>query len=89
MAASQKTNDHLLIFRISVIALLLTGMGNLLNAQIPIWTRHEISFSSSHSYDNPLYEVSDLRATFTAPSGRIKTVGGFWDGGAASNIRFI
>ncbi|MCF6332364.1 MAG: DUF4038 domain-containing protein [Draconibacterium sp.] len=54
-----------------------------------IWGKYEISFSSSKTYDNPIYDVKDFKITFTAPSGRTKTVRGFWDGGTDWKVRFL
>ena len=58
-------------------------------AATPVWTKYEIQLTSTKTYDNPIYNVNELRATFTAPSGRIKTVRGFWDGGTDWKIRFL
>ena len=79
------------IFKIKIwiITILFTSACHILAAQTPIWAKHEIRFTSSRSYDNPIYEVEDFRATFTAPSGRTKTVRGFWDGGTDWKIRFM
>jgi len=61
----------------------------LLLGQTPVWTKHEISFESSEVYDNPIYDVKDFIITFTAPSGRVKVVRGFWDGGKIWKVRFM
>lgn len=58
-------------------------------AQTQIWSKHEIKFKSSKTYDNPIYEVKDFKITFTAPSGKEKTVMGFWDGGIEWKVRFL
>lgn len=58
-------------------------------AQTPVWSRHEITVESSKTYDNPIYEVKDFKITFTAPSGRIRVVRGFWDGGTDWKVRFL
>lgn len=58
-------------------------------AQTPIWTKHELQFESSNSYDNPIYNVKEFKATFTAPSGRTKVVCGFWDGDRNWKVRFL
>ncbi len=58
-------------------------------AQTPIWTKHEIGFQSSETYDNPIYDVRDFKVLFTAPSGREKVVRGFWDGGTDWKVRFM
>ncbi len=54
----------------------------------PIWAKYEISLSSSKTYNNPIYEVEELRTIFTSPEGRTKVVRGFWDGGTDWKIRF-
>jgi len=58
-------------------------------SQNVIWEKQELSFQSSKTYDNPIYEVSDFNVTFTAPSGREKHVCGFWDGGKDWKVRFL
>ena len=54
-----------------------------------IWSKHEIQLTSSKTYQNPIYDVKDFRATLTAPSGREKTVCGFWDDETNWKIRFM
>ncbi len=71
------------------IIFLLTIVFTPVFAQTQIWSKHEIQFQSSKQYDNPIYDVKDFRITFTAPSGRIKTVRGFWDGGTDWKVRFL
>ncbi|MEQ8681598.1 MAG: DUF4038 domain-containing protein [Cyclobacteriaceae bacterium] len=51
--------------------------------------KKEILLESSKTYDNPVYQVSDFDATFTSPSGREKTIRGFWDGGNSWKFRFV
>ena len=68
--------------------LLFLGLSHLY-AQTPIWTKHEIRFQSSKTYDNPIYDVKDFKITFTAPSGMTKIVRGFWDGGTDWKVRFM
>lgn len=68
--------------------LLFLGLSHLC-AQTPIWTKHEIRFQSSKTYDNPIYDVKDFKITFTAPSGMTKIVRGFWDGGTDWKVRFM
>lgn len=60
-----------------------------LQAQTPVWKKHEIRFVSTKAYDNPVYDVRDFRIEFTAPSGRSKVVRGFWDGGTDWKVRFL
>jgi len=58
-------------------------------SQPKIWAKHEISFQSSKTYENPIYDVKDFRITFKAPSGREKAVCGFYDGGVVWKVRFM
>ncbi len=58
-------------------------------SQTEIWMKKEILLESSKTYDNPVYQVSDFDATFTSPSGREKTIRGFWDGGNSWKFRFV
>ena len=60
-----------------------------LQAQTGQWMKKEITLISSTEYENPLYNVRELAATFTSPSGRQKTVRGFWDGGKDWKVRFV
>jgi len=56
-------------------------------SEVAIWTRFEAAFSSAGTYDNPLQQV-ELQVRFTAPSGKEKTVLGFWDGDGTWRVRF-
>lgn len=56
--------------------------------ETPIWMKYEISFTSQLEYANPLYDLKEFYVEFQAPSGRIKRVDGFWDGGKVYKIRF-
>ena len=50
---------------------------------------YEITFTATGSYSNPLdFNVVDFSVTFTGPSGQIKWVPGFWDGGSTWKVRF-
>lgn len=75
--------------KLSISTLFLIILTGLLSAQSPIWTKHEISFQSSKTYDNPIYDVKDFKVTFTAPSGMTKTVYGFWNGATDWKVRFM
>jgi len=57
-------------------------------AQIGVWMRYEQSFKSEKSYENPLYDVQAFRVRFTSPTGRVRTISGFWDGGRDWKVRF-
>jgi hypothetical protein len=50
------------------------------------WDIYEISLNSANSYTNPFKEVR-LTAIFTSPSGKVKTITGFYDGGSNYKIR--
>jgi len=76
-------------FKKLILLIILLYSFPLFSAQTPIWTKHEIRFTSAREYENPIYDIQDFRATFTAPSGRTKTVCGFWDGGIDWKIRFM
>lgn len=73
-------------FILTTIFILISGA---LFAQTQIWTKHEIQFESSKTYENPIYDIRDFKITFTAPSGKVKTVRGFWDGGTDWKVRFL
>lgn len=72
-------------FVLSIILLFLFD----LQAQTRVWSKHEIQFESSKTYDNPVYDVREFRIEFTAPSGRKKVVRGFWDGGTDWKVRLL
>lgn len=52
------------------------------------WGVYETAFTSSVTYENPLYDVKDFKIEFTSRSGRSKTINGFWDGGDSWKVRF-
>lgn len=56
--------------------------------ETPIWAKYEISLSSFKTYNNPAYEVKELKTIFTSPAGRTKIVRGFWNGDTDWKIRF-
>ncbi|MBN1292201.1 MAG: DUF4038 domain-containing protein [Candidatus Latescibacteria bacterium] len=56
--------------------------------QVGIWQRFEASFISSKAYENSLYDVKKFETIFTSPTGRVKKINGFWDGGQVWKIRF-
>ena len=57
--------------------------------EVLIWDRKEIRLNSATGYENPLYDVGEFHALFTAPSGRQQKIHGFWDGGRQWKIRFM
>ena len=76
------------MFRLAITSLFLIVMIETF-AQTPIWKKHELAFKSSKSYENPIYNVKEFKAVFTAPSGRTKIVNGFWDGDNDWKVRFL
>ncbi len=57
--------------------------------EVNIWHKYELTFESKVSYQNPVYDVGSFNASFTAPSGKLHKVSGFWDGGQSWKIRFM
>ena len=70
------------------LILLITGMEGLAQESVPIWMKMELSFQSQENYSRPLYDLQEFYAEFTAPSGKIRKINGFWDGGNNFFIRF-
>lgn len=56
-------------------------------AQTGRWMKYEATFTSSKTYGNPLYDVRNFSVHFTAPSGKVTTLPGFWDGGTTWRVR--
>lgn len=56
--------------------------------QVGVWMKFEKSFVSTKDYENPIYNVAKFVAHFTSPTGRKKTINGFWDGGRDWKVRF-
>ena len=72
--------------------LLLFSHINSVNGQITEtikWKKTEVSFVSSVSYENPVQDLRSFKVTFQSPSGRQKTINGFWDGGDIWKARFM
>lgn len=49
----------------------------------------KVRLESDREYTNPLYEIKEFYALFTAPSGRELKINGFWDGRTIWKIRFM
>lgn len=77
---------RVLIFLILSTGLLLSPLSIL--AQTGRWMKYEQTFQSEKDYENPLYDVREFTVRFSAPSGRVKTIAGFWDGGTTWRVRF-
>lgn len=75
-------------FRIFFVTLLLLS-SQFSYSQTQKYGRFEHAFTSTKDYENALYDVGTFDITFTSPSGREKTVRGFWDGGRTWKVRFM
>ena len=53
-----------------------------------IWMRFEKQFTSEKEYQNPLYDCK-MNVRFVSPTGRVKNIQGFWDGGQSWKVRFM
>jgi hypothetical protein len=72
---------------VAIIFLLLLGVKS--QAQLATqWMKYEIDFQSEKEYADPIYDVKGFKITFFAPSGRQRTVRGYWDGGKNWKVRF-
>jgi len=63
-----------------------------LRGQLPaatLWHKYELSFTSSAEYENPVQDGRSLKVKFNSPTGRTKTILGFWDGGTSWKARFM
>ncbi|UHG93079.1 DUF4038 domain-containing protein [Spirosoma oryzicola] len=76
---------HLLTI-VLICALQLTGIATF--AQTGRWMKFEKAFTSAKSYSDPLYDLKTFDVQFMSPSGKKKTVSGFWDGEASWKVRF-
>jgi hypothetical protein len=52
---------------------------------VPLWGRFETAFSAAEGTSPD----ADFAVEFTSPSGRRRTVPGFWDGGRTWRVRFL
>ena len=53
------------------------------------WQKYELTFQSNVVYENPVQDLKIMEATFVSPTGAVKTVNGFWDGGTTWKVRFM
>lgn len=72
-----------------IFCIVLFSVSTLTFGQIPIYERFEHVFTSSKTYDDPIYQVQNFEVVFSSPSGVTKTVRGFWDGGDTWKVRFM
>jgi hypothetical protein len=52
------------------------------------WGRFEAAFESTVGYEDPLHDLERFAVRFVSPTGRTRTVPGFWDGGRLFRVRF-
>lgn len=69
--------------------LFLLFVGTHSHAQTGRWMKYEQTFQSDKTYENPLYNIQKFAVRFTSPSGRVKTISGFWDGEKTWRVRFM
>ena len=74
------------IFGVLFVTLLCAGLASAAQ-QLQQWTRFETAFQSAVDYDNPVQETK-LKVEFAAPSGKSRTILGFWEGGRTWRVRF-
>src|SRR5271167_2522553 len=55
-------------------------------SRVAKWTLFEQEFENSGKYKNPFTDVS-LEVVFSSPTGQVKVVEGFWDGGNRWKVR--
>ncbi len=75
-------------FYILMFVAILFGSDLFATEKVPVWMKFERAFTSDVAYDNPLYDVKKFTVRFTSPSGRVKNINGFWDGGKTWKVRF-
>lgn len=76
----------------NALLLILTVFPAVMSGQLPDaqkWKKYELAFSSSLDYENPVQDLRYMEVTFTSPTGRIKTINAFWDGGKTWKARFM
>lgn len=71
-----------------LLAAVICGSTCLAQDRVGVWMKYEKPFESGKTYENPLYDVKEFAARFTSPSGRVKKIHGFWDGGRDWKVRF-
>jgi Protein of unknown function (DUF4038)/Domain of unknown function (DUF5060) len=84
----KKTMNLLLLYALGLCSLCLAADPPVNSYRPGLWMKFEKSFQSSKAYDNPLYDVEQFTVRFSSPSGRVKMINGFWDGGLDWKVRF-
>src|SRR5687767_5225168 len=77
------TNLMLVVCFLSLLQLSAIGAD-----EVPQWSRFEKLFTSQRLYSNALYDLKKFTVRFVSPTGRIKIINGFWDGGVNWKVRF-
>lgn len=72
--------------RVSLLVLVSTVVAYA--ADVAVWEKLELEFRSEEEYANPLYDVASFSVKFVSPSGRVREINGFWDGGTDWKARF-
>ena len=71
------------------MAIFFVAQALLLVAQdVPQWSKLQLDFTSSITYQEPIYEVREFYAVFVSPTGRELQINGFWDGNTDWKLRF-
>ncbi len=66
----------------------ITPVGELVAAEAEQWVVCEMEFTSSVTYDDPVYTVETDVIFYHAESGTTMTIPAFWDGGTTWRVRF-
>ncbi len=53
------------------------------------WHKYEIVFNSSQNYENPVQDLKTMEVVFKSPTGKLKTINTFWDGGKIWKARLM
>ena len=76
------------IFFFELIIVIIICHSGFAGEQVKIWDKFEHLFTSTKTYENPLYDVKSFSVLVTAPSGLIHKINGFWDGELCWKFRF-
>lgn len=53
------------------------------------WMKYELDFISTEGYENPVQDLKIMEVIFKSPTGKIKTLDAFWDGGTHWKARIM
>ena len=54
-----------------------------------LWHKFELTFQSGINYENPIQDGRTFQVIYISPTGRNRTINGFWDGGENWKARFM